>query len=120
MHSLATLLIGFVALLHLLFLVLEMFLWETKFGLRTFGMTKEVAASSAVLARNQGLYNGFLSAGLIWSFFIPEVEFQLSVRIFFLVCIIIAGVFGALTAKRSILYIQSLPALLALIAILNS
>lgn len=120
MYTLASLLVGFVALLHLLFLLLEMFLWQTKFGLKTFGMTKEAAASSAALAKSQGLYNGFLAAGLIWSFFIPEAEFQLSVRAFFLICIVIAGIYGSLTAKRTILYVQALPALVALIAVIIS
>lgn len=116
---LAGILTGVVAALHLYFLVLEMFLWQTDFGLKTFGMTKEVAAHTAVLAKNQGLYNGFLAAGLLWSFFIGNFEFKESVRIFFLLCIIVAGIFGAMTAKFSIFFIQGLPAILALIAVIS-
>lgn len=117
MKIIADVLTGFVALFHVFVLILEMFLWQTPFGRRVFGMTKEAAATSAVLAKNQGLYNGFLAAGLIWSFFIPEFPFQTEVRIFFLTCVIVAGVFGAATAKPSILLTQGLPALLALIAV---
>jgi putative membrane protein len=117
MKKCAAVLVGLVAALHLFFLVLEMFLWQTPFGLRTFNMTPEVAANSAVLAMNQGLYNGFLAAGLIWTFFIEQHDFQRAVRFFFLGCIIIAGIFGGMTAKFSIIYTQALPALLAFIAV---
>ncbi len=117
MKTLAAILTGIVALLHLFFLVLEMFLWQTDIGLKTFELTPEMAAQTAVLAKNQGLYNGFLAAGLIWTFFISDVRFQKSARTFFLACIIIAGVYGAATAKFSIIFIQALPALLALIAV---
>lgn len=111
MRIVADLVIAIVALLHLVFLVLEMFLWNHPVGRKTFRMTKEVAESSATLAANQGLYNGFLAAGLVWGLLSGE----LSVKLFFLVCVLIAGIFGGLTAKRSILYIQALPALLALL-----
>ena len=113
MDILANIVIGFVAVLHLGFLVLEMFLWNKPFGMKTFNMTKAVADSSAALAANQGLYKGFLAAGLIWGLWsgLP------SVKIFFLACIILAGAFGGLTAKRSILYIQALPALVGLILV---
>jgi putative membrane protein len=107
----ANVFIAGIALLHLGFLVLEMFLWNHPAGRRIFRMTKEVSESSAALAANQGLYNGFLAAGLVWG--LNSGEF--SVKVFFLVCILIAGIFGGLTAKRSILYIQALPALLALV-----
>src|SRR5437868_5015718 len=117
MNKLAGILTGFVALSHLFFMVLEMFLWQTSVGLQIFDMTPEVAAHSAILAKNQGLYNGFLAAGLIWSFFIPDFNTRKSTRTFFLVCIIAAGVFAASTAKFSILFSQALPALLALIAV---
>jgi putative membrane protein len=110
MSILANVLVAFVALLHLLFLVLEMFLWTKPFGRRTFGLTPELAEASAKLAANQGLYNGFLAAGLIWGL----VANNFQVKVFFLVCVIVAGVFGALTAKRSILFVQALPAALAL------
>ena len=110
---LANVLVGIVALLHLGFLVMEMFLWQTPIGLRIFGLTPEFAAKTAVLAKNQGLYNGFLAAGLIWSFFLAP-EYQISVQTFFLICIAIAGIFGATTVKPSIFFIQALPALIAL------
>lgn len=103
--------IGFVALLHIGFLVLEMFLWTKPFGRKTFRMTEEYANASASLAANQGLYNGFLAAGLIWSL----VTGDFATRAFFLICVLIAGIYGGFTAKRSILYIQALPGLLGLI-----
>lgn len=111
MTIVANLVIALVALLHLGFLVLEMFLWNHPIGRKTFKMTREVAESSATLAANQGLYNGFLAAGLIWGL----VSGEFSVKLFFLVCVLIAGIFGGLTAKRSILYIQALPAVLGLV-----
>ena len=103
--------IAIVAILHLGFLVLEMFLWNHPVGRKTFKMTKEVSESSATLAANQGLYNGFLAAGLIWGL----ISGEFSVKLFFLSCILIAGIFGGLTAKRSILYIQALPGLIGLV-----
>ena len=105
-----------VALLHLGFLVLEMFLWTKPFGLRTFRLTPEIAQASAGLAANQGLYNGFLAAGLIWG--VIGGDGAHSIRLFFLGCVIVAGVFGGFTAKRSILVMQALPGLLALLAVL--
>ena len=114
----ANLLVAVVALLHVGFLVLEMFLWTTPFGLRTFNMTPEVAASSKVLAANQGLYNGFLAAGLVWGLLAKENG--TAIKIFFLGCVIVAGLFGAATAKPSILFVQALPAALALLAVLAS
>ena len=111
MTILANLVIAIIALLHLGFLVLEMFLWNHPIGRKTFRMTKEVAESSATLAANQGLYNGFLAAGLIWGL----LSGQFSVKLFFLICVLIAGIFGGFTAKRTILYIQALPALIGLI-----
>jgi putative membrane protein len=112
----ATIVIAGIAILHLGFLVLEMFLWNHPIGQKTFRMTKEVAESSAALAANQGLYNGFLAAGLIWGL----ISGEFSVKLFFLVCVLIAGIFGGVTAKRSILTIQALPALLALILLFLS
>lgn len=100
-----------IAILHLGFLILEMFLWNHPIGRRTFKMSPEYAQASATLAANQGLYNGFLAAGLIWGL----ISGEFSVKLFFLICVLIAGVFGGLTAKRSILYLQALPALLGLI-----
>lgn len=106
------LLIALIALLHLYFLVLEMFLWTRPTGLRVFGMSREQAESSRVLAANQGLYNGFLSAGLIWSLLAQEGA--LALKLFFLACVLVAGVFGGLTASRRILVVQALPAAIAL------
>ncbi len=113
MNILANILVALVALLHLGFLVLEMFLWTRPFGLKTFNMTQEVAQASATLAANQGLYNGFLAAGLIWGLSTGEVAF----KIFVLICVVVAGIYGGFTAKRSILYMQALPGLLALLAV---
>ena len=116
MMILANVLVALVAVLHMGFLVLEMFLWSHPVGRKTFKMTPEYAQESAKLAANQGLYNGFLAAGLIWGL----VSGEASVKIFFLICVIVAGIYGGLTAKRSILYMQALPGLLALIAVFLS
>lgn len=116
MMIIAAALTALVAALHLIFLVLEMFLWPTPIGQKLFNLTPEFAEKSAVLAQNQGLYNGILAAGLIWTFFIPDPAFQASARTFFLIAIVVAGLFGAYTAKPSIFFLQALPALLALIA----
>ena len=105
---------GLVALSHIGFLVLEMFFWDHPVGRRIFGMTPEVSASSAALAANQGLYNGFLAAGLGWGLLAGRRD----VKIFFLGCVVVAGIFGALTAKTSILFTQGVPAALALVAVL--
>ena len=113
MMILANILVALVAVLHVGFLVLEMFFWNHPVGRKTFKMTPEYAQESAKLAANQGLYNGFLAVGLIWGLISGET----SIKIFFLVCVIVAGIFGGLTAKRSILYTQALPGLLALIAV---
>lgn len=113
MKKVATALVAFVAIEHIYILVLEMFLWTKPAGLRTFGLTPEFAEQSAALAANQGLYNGFLAAGLIWS--LMRKEDGHAIRVFFLCCIIVAGVFGAVTAKPSILFVQAAPALIALV-----
>ena len=110
MQIAATIVIAFVALLHLFFLVLEMFLWRTPFGRRTFRTTPEQAETSAVLAANQGLYNGFLAAGLIWALLAYGIPGGRSILTFFLACIVVAGIYGALTVSRRILLIQALPA----------
>jgi len=102
-----------VAALHGFFLVLEMFLWTTPFGRRTFRTTPEFAESSKTLAANQGLYNGFLAAGLIWGLIAYGVQAGRPILTFFLVCIVIAGVYGAATVSRRILVIQAVPALVA-------
>ncbi len=114
MRMIALLLTGFVALSHVGIMILEMFFWNHPLGQRIFGMTPEVSASSAVLAANQGLYNGFLAAGLVWGL----ASGRRDVKIFFLACVVVAGAFGGLTAKTSILFTQGLPALLALLAVL--
>lgn len=103
-------LIGFCAVEHIGFMVLEMFYWTSEFGIKTFGTTPEFAKQSAVLAANQGLYNGILAAGLIWGL----VTDRRDVRVFFLLAVIAAGVYGGLTAKTSILLVQALPAAIAL------
>jgi putative membrane protein len=106
-------LIALVALEHLLFLVMEMFLWQSAAVIERFGNTPEFAAESAVLAMNQGLYNGFLAAGLVWALSLRDVDRSRSTARFFLGCVIVAGVFGGVTAKASIVVVQALPALLA-------
>ena len=113
---LANILVAAVALLHLYFMILEMFLWEKPAGLRAFGLTPEFAAASKTLAANQGLYNGFLVAGLIWGLLLGADGMQ--IKTFFLGCVIVAGVYGGLTVKMKILYIQALPAALALALLL--
>jgi len=109
-------LVALVAALHVYFLVLEMFLWTKPLGLKTFRQSLEKATDSAVLAANQGLYNGFLAAGLLWGLFSGRRD----LKIFFLCCVIAAGVYGGLTAKMSILYVQGVPALAALLAVLST
>ena len=109
----ANILVVLVAILHLGFLALEMFFWDHPFGRKTFKMTPEYSKASASLAANQGLYNGFLAAGLIWGLLTSNIP----VQIFFLICVVIAGIYGGITAKRSILYMQALPGLLALVAV---
>jgi len=116
MNVLANVAVGFVAVLHLLFLVLEMFLWSKPFGRRVFGLSREFAGESAGLAANQGLYNGFLAAGLVWG--LVAGPLGSSIKIFFLICVIVAGVFGAVTVKKTILWIQALPAAVALALVL--
>ncbi len=115
MNILANILVGIVALLHFGFLYLEMFLWDKPRGRRSFNMTEEFAKQSKTLAMNQGLYNGFLAAGLIWGIFAGDAT-----KIFFLGCMVIAGVFGALTVSKRIFYIQAVPAILALLVVLIS
>ncbi len=107
-----------VAVLHLLFLYLEMFLWNTPKGRRIFGLSPELAEGSAKLAANQGLYNGFLAAGLLWGAFGTFAgDDALRVRLFFLACVVVAGVYGGLTTKRSILVLQALPGVLAAVLV---
>jgi putative membrane protein len=115
MIRIANVLVALVALLHVYFLVLEMFLWTKPLGLKTFRQSLEKATDSAVLAANQGLYNGFLTAGLVWGLIESVPTFAFQIKMFFLICVIIAGVYGAVTVSRRILFVQALPATIALI-----
>lgn len=113
--TIAQILIGLIALLHLYILWLEMFAWETR-GKKTFTQfPSELFKPTKALAANQGLYNGFLAAGLIWTFFIENPEWRVYVSFFFLACVAIAGIFGAITADRKIFFIQALPSCIALL-----
>lgn len=109
----ADIVVALVALLHIYFLVLEMFLWDKPAGLKAFGQSLEQARASKVLAANQGLYNGFLAAGLLWGLWLGAGG--ASVKVFFLACVLVAGLYGAATASRKILYVQALPAALGLV-----
>src|SRR3954467_3328706 len=115
MKTAAEIVVAIVALLHVYFMVLEMFLWDTPYGRKTFAMTQEKAAATKQLAMNQGLYNGFLAAGLLWG-----LAAGAPVQVFFLACVIVAGVFGALPASRKILWVQALPGAIALALLLAS
>lgn len=118
MEILGKILVALVALEHLYILYIEMFAWETK-GRETFkgSLAPELFKPTKTLAANQGLYNGFLAAGLIWSLFIEEHHWQFHIQIFFLTCIIVAGIYGAATASKKIFYVQALPAILALVVL---
>ena len=111
MQIAANIAVGLVAVLHLYFLVLEMFFWDKPLGRRVFGLTPEFAAASKSLAANQGLYNGFLAAGLVWGLVLGAAGDP--IKLFFLGCVIVAGVFGALTASRKILWVQAVPGAIA-------
>lgn len=112
MSMLANAVVGIIALLHLYILVLEMFLWDKPAGLRAFGQTQQAATATKVLAANQGLYNGFLAAGLLWG--LSQGADGLSVKIFFLGCVLVAGLYGAATANKKIMFIQAVPAAIGL------
>jgi len=114
--TLANIVVALIALLHVYILVLEMFLWDKPAGLRAFGQTQEAATASRVLAANQGLYNGFLAAGLFWGLWLGADG--TAVKIFFLGCVLIAGLFGAATASRKILFVQAVPAFIGLALVL--
>ena len=114
MTTAANLVVAAVALLHVYFLILEMFLWTTPTGLRVFAQGREAAESSKVLAANQGLYNGFLAAGLLWGLLLGDAGD--GVNVFFLGCVVVAGVFGAATVSR-ILFVQALPAAIGLVLV---
>lgn len=112
---LANTLIFIVAAIHIYIMILEMFLWERKAGRKAFKLSANFARETRVMAANQGLYNGFLAAGLLWGLWNPESGFEF--KAFFLICVVVAGLYGAATASRKILYVQALPATLALIAL---
>jgi putative membrane protein len=118
MRIVASALVAFVAIEHFAFMILEMFLWSKPIGIRTFRLTPEFAEQSAALAANQGLYNGFLAAGLVWSLVTSRDAF--SKKVFFLTCVIVAGVFGAITVGGSILMLQAFPAFIAILLVFFS
>lgn len=113
----AAVVVVLVAVLHLYFMVLEMFLWTTERGRKAFGTTKEDAEKTATLAKNQGLYNGFLAAGLAWSVIAADAAMAFQLKLFFLGCVIVAGVYGAATASKKILFVQALPATIGAILV---
>ena len=118
MEMVVNILIGLIAFIHLYILYFEMFAWESR-GPKVFrNFSKDLFPKTKALAANQGLYNGFLAAGLIWTFFIQNVEWQQSIALFFLTCVAIAGVYGTITADRKIFFVQALPALIAIVLIL--
>ena len=116
MFMVANVVVGLVALLHIYFLVLEMFLWDKPAGLRAFGQTQAAASATKVLAANQGLYNGFLAAGLFWGLSLGAGG--TSIKVFFLCCVLVAGLYGAATASRKILFVQAIPAAIGLALVL--
>ena len=117
MNLVATLLVALVALIHVYIVLLEMLWWTGPRGQKAFGLTPEFARATRALAANQGLYNGFLAAGLIWGLVHPIPEFAWQIKLFFLACVAVAGLFGAATASRKILFIQTVPAVLAVLAV---
>ena len=112
MSTIANIVVGLIAIVHVYILVLEMFLWAKPTGLRAFGQTQEAATASKVLAANQGLYNGFLAAGLVWGLSLGATG--TAVKVFFLCCVLVAGLYGAATASRKILFVQAVPAAIGL------
>ncbi len=116
MQLAATVVVGLIAVLHVYILVLEMFLWNTPRARRAFGLTPEFAQATTVLAANQGLYNGFLAAGLFWGLFLGAAG--AAITIFFLLCVLVAGLYGAATANKRILFIQAVPAAIGLALVL--
>jgi putative membrane protein len=116
--TIANIVVGLIALVHIYILVLEMFLWDKPAGLRAFDQTREAATASKVLAANQGLYNGFLAAGLFWGLSLGATG--TAVKVFFLCCVLVAGLYGAATASRKILYVQAVPAAIGLVLLLLS
>lgn len=117
MAIVAMVLVGVVALIHIYIVLLEMVWWTTPRGQKAFGLTPEFARETKVLAGNQGLYNGFLGAGLVWGLVHPDPAVAWQIKLFFLACVAVAGLYGAATASRKILFIQTLPAVLAILAL---
>ena len=118
MSLIANIVVGLIGVLHVYILVLEMFLWDKPAGMRAFGNTQAAATATKVLAANQGLYNGFLAAGLFWGLSLGAAG--TSVKVFFLLCVLVAGLYGAATAARKILFVQAIPAALGLALVLMS
>ena len=118
MQTIASIAIALIALLHFYIMILEMFLWHKPKGRKVFGTSREIAEASRVLSANQGLYNGFLAAGLVWGLILGPAGY--SIKMFFLACIVVAGVFGALTSSKKILYVQAIPGLIALVLLVLS
>jgi putative membrane protein len=117
MPAIAAILVALIALLHIYIMLLEMVWWDSPRGRKAFGLTPEFSKATRSLAANQGLYNGFLAAGLIWGLVHPDPPFGWQVQIFFLACVGVAGLFGAATAGRKILFIQTVPAVIALLVV---
>ena len=117
MSLVSIILVALVALIHLYIVLLEMLWWSGPRGQKAFGLTPEFAQATKALAANQGLYNGFLAAGLIWGLVHPVAEFAWQIQLFFLACVAVAGLFGAATASRKILFVQTVPAVLAMLAL---
>lgn len=120
MPWIATLFVAMVALLHVYIMLLEVLWWDTPRGHRAFNLAPEFAAQTRVLAINQGVYNGFLAAGLVWGLVYPAPEIAAQIQLFFLACVAIAGIVGAITSSRKILFVQTVPALVAIFAVLAS
>jgi putative membrane protein len=118
MMMVSLILVALVALEHVYILVLEMFLWTTPRAQKSFGTTPQFARETKSLAANQGLYNGFLAAGLVWSLLHPNDTFSVQLQLFFLICVAVAAIYGGITAKKSILLVQGLPAFIALLAVI--
>jgi putative membrane protein len=118
LNTAASVVIAVVAVLHVYILVLEMFLWDKPAGLRAFGQTQQAATASKVLAANQGLYNGFLAAGLFWGLSLGDAGF--GVKVFFLACVLVAGLYGGATASRKIIVVQALPAAIGLVLLFGA
>lgn len=114
----ATVLVALVALLHIYFMVLEMFFWDKPLGMKAFGNTQAAATATKVLAANQGLYNGFVAAGLLWGLWLGTGSMGTQIKVFFLICVITAGIYGAMTANKKILYVQALPGVISLALVL--